>query len=164
MRTKTLAAAVAILLWIVCGSAANAACNVDGARYVLRGAPAFTATFRQVGAARSAHELILDVHSKDSGRTFSFTINRGNGYGEATLAPTKGDLAGSVEIYTLDEAGEFTDYFGGREDPAPKQLLMPKLGPALWHQVDALTGVGSSERERMPRAFFDRIACGPANP
>ena len=164
MGTKMFAAAVAILLWVVCGFAANAACNVDGARYVLRGAPAFTATFRQVRAVRSAHELILDVHSKDSDRTISFTINRGNGYGEATLAPTKGDLAGSVEIYTLDELGEFTDYFGGRDDPAPKQLLIPKLGPALWYQVDALAGLSNNEREQMPRAFFDRIACGPASP
>lgn len=141
-----------------------AACEVSGARYVLRDNPTFTAAFKQVVGARSAHELILDVHSKDSGRTFSFTINRGNGYGEATLSPTKGDLAGSVEIYTLNEVGEFTDYFGALEGPAPKQLLMPKLGPALWYQINALTGAPEAERERMPRAFFDRIACGPANP
>lgn len=153
-----------ILPVLAIGGAVQAACPVDGARYILRGSPEFSARFRRVAEARSAHALILDIHSATTGRTYSFTINRGNGYGEARLSPIKGDLAGSVEVYTLDEAGEFTDYFGGREDPAPKQLLIPKLGPALWYQVGALTGVDNGERERMPRAFFDRVACGPAKP
>lgn len=154
---------VASLALAACSTGAEAACSVDGARYILRGNPDFSAILRRVAGTPSAHELILDVHSKDSGRTFSFTVNRGNGYGDATLAPVRGDLSGSVELYTLDEAGEFTDYFGDREGLAPKQLLAPKLGPALWLQIDALTGVGNSKRERMPRAFFDRVACGPAN-
>ena len=155
---------IGLLALSACGTSAEAACSVDGARYALRGKAAFTATLRRVAGAPSAHELILDIHSKDSGRTFSFTVNRGNGYGDATLAPMKGELAGAIELYTLDESGQFTDYFGDREGGAPKQLLAPKLGPALWYQVDALTGVGNSERERMPRAFFDRVACGPTTP
>lgn len=160
MKAKLLL--VAFLALTACGTAAEAACSVDGARYVLRGKPAFTAAFRHVPGAPSARELILDIHSKDSGRTFSFMVNRGNGYGEATLAPMKGALAGSIELYTLDDSGQFIDYFGDRDGGAPKQLLAPKLGPALWYQMDALTGVGNGERERMPRAFFDRVACGPA--
>jgi hypothetical protein len=155
---------VSFLAATACGPGVEAACPVDGARYVLRDKPAFTAVFRRVGGARSAHELVLDVHSKDSGRTFSFTINRGNGYGDATLAPTKGDVAGSIELYTVEEDGKFTDYFGASEGPAPRHLLMPKLGPVLWYQINALTGVSELERERMPQGFFDRVTCGPANP
>lgn len=120
MRVKILLSG--LLAAAAFATGAKAACGVDGARYVLRDKPAFTAAFRRVDGARSAHELILDVHSKDSGRTFSFMINRGNGYGEATLTPMRGDLAGSVEIYTLNELGVFTDYFGEREDPAPSNF------------------------------------------
>ncbi|HRD28872.1 MAG TPA: hypothetical protein PLO65_11280 [Caulobacter sp.] len=161
MRVGLLALALASIA-AACGPGAEAACNVDGARYALRGSPAFTASFRQVPGSRSAHDLIFDVRSAKTGRTFSFRINRGNGYGEATLSPTRGGMSGQVELYTLNDAAEFTDYFGEVEGPAPRQLLAPKLGPVLWYQADALTGASNSARERMPRAFFDRVSCGPA--
>jgi len=139
-------------------------CGVDGARYVMRGAPQFTAVFRQVEGAPSAHDLILDVWSGDTGRTYSFTINRGNGYGEATLSPIGGTMPRQVELYTVDEEGIFVDYFGAVEGPAPRLLLAPKLGPALWYDADSLSGeqTAGRVREQMPRAFFDRVACGPA--
>ncbi len=156
----TILALAITILAAVPGAALAAVCGVDGAAYVLRGSPGFTATLRRQPGARSAHELIFEVRSAATGRTFSFTINRGAGYGEATLASMKGDIAGSVELYALDEAEVFIDYFGDAEGPAPKRLLAPKLGPALWYQAARLAGDPGAEGERMPRAFFDRTSCG----
>lgn len=151
-----------ILLSAAGGAPAAADCAVDGARYSLRDRPDFTATFRREPGSASAHDLVFEVRSATTGRTFAFRINRGEGYGEATLSPVRGRLAGPVELYTLNDDARFVDYFGEPEGPAPAQLLAPKLGPALWYQADQLTGAANSERERMPRAFFDRVSCGPA--
>lgn len=161
---KTAISVFATLLLAGCAADANAACEVDGSKYAMRGNPSFTATFRKLSGERSARGLVLEIHSRETGRTFSFTINRGNGYGEATLLPKAGQFAGPVEIYTVDEAGAFSDYFGGGDASAPKQLLAPKLGSALWYDIEAVTGVENSPRERMPRAFFDRVACGLPSP
>ena len=145
------------------GAPRDHGCGVDGARYVMRGATQFTAIFRQVEGTPSAHDLILEIRSAETNRTYRFTINRGNGYGEATLSSLVGHSTRQVEIYTVDEAGRFTDYFGDIEGPAPQQLLIPKLGPALWYDADELSGAKTAGRirEQMPRAFFDRVACGP---
>lgn len=162
MATGILLAA-SIVLSAMGGEPAAADCAVDGARYRLRDGADFTATFRREPGSRSAHHLVFEVRSATTGRTFAFRINRGEGYGEATLSPVRGQLAGQVELSALNDEARFVDYFGEPEGPAPAQLLAPKLGPALWYQVDQLTGAPNSERERMPRAFFDRVSCGPAD-
>lgn len=138
-------------------------CPVDGARYELRDAPGFTASFREVPDAPSARRLVLDIRSRATGRLYSFRINRGNGYGEATLLPLGGRSARVLEIYTVNDGGRFTDFFGDSDAVAPRSILIPKLGPALWYEADALAGEtrsAATAREAMPRAFFDRVACG----
>lgn len=147
-----------------CNGPAGAACAVDGARYVLRDDKAYTATFRRTPDARSGHRLIFDLRSARRGRTYSFTINRGNGYGDATLAPVKGVMHTRVPLYTVNDAGKFVDYFGDTVGPAPRQLLLPTLGQALWYEMIDLTNGAANQSERMPVAFFDRVACGPARP
>lgn len=168
MRTNThlLSALVLGLLFAGLMTRPGVACEINGAQYVLRGHPKFVASFRFDARAASVRNLVFDVHSRDTGRTYSFWINRGNGYGETTLIALKGNISGSIELYTLDEVGEFSDFFGSIEEVAPKNLLLPKLGPALWYDADELSGQDSGGRiaEQMPRAFFDRVACGPVNP
>ncbi|MBI1405496.1 MAG: hypothetical protein GC145_05165 [Caulobacter sp.] len=146
-----------------CNGPASKACAIDGARYVLRD-HAYTASFREVSGALSAHRLIIDVHSAKAGRTYSFTINRGNGVGDATLSPVNGMMNATVPLYTVNDAGKFVDYFGDRTGPAPRRLLLPTLGQALWYDISELTNGATDQREPMPLAFFDRVACGPVRP
>ncbi|MBX3481766.1 MAG: hypothetical protein KF842_15350 [Caulobacter sp.] len=147
--------------WLAaCGTPGPRACPVDGARYVLREGKAYSARFRKVAGAPSAKRLVLDIRSDRTGRTYSFTINRGNGVGDATLAAVEGAMTVRAPIYTVTDDGKFVDYFGDAEGPAPRQLLLPTLGQALWYDIAALTNGATDQRERMPVAFFDRVACG----
>jgi hypothetical protein len=154
---------VAILLSSASARAATS-CEIEGARYVLRDAPSFVAEFTRAAQTKSAHKLLLTVSSAETKRSFVFTINRGNGYGDATISPIEHEMATRVAIYTVNDAGDFVDYFGDIEGAAPKQLFMPSLGQALWYEIDRLTGGKSDLREQMPVAFFDRVSCGAAKP
>lgn len=164
MVWRVLAALVGFVVLAGCDGPASKACAIDGARYVLRADHGYTASFRKVPGALSAHQLVLDVGSAAGGRTYSFTINRGNGLGDATLSPVAGKMSIRAPLYTVNDDGKFVDYFGDTVGPAPRQLLLPTLGQALWYDISGLTNGATHQREQMPVAFFDRVSCGATKP
>lgn len=144
---------------------AATSCGFDGAGYEMAGGK-FHLQMSVVPGTPSSRRVQLLVTSKDTRRTYGFYVNRGNGYGEATLNPINGASVEIIEIYTVADDETFDDFFGSLDARAPKRVFIPKLGPALWHQADALSGekTAGQVREQMPRAFFDRVSCGAVRP
>jgi hypothetical protein len=163
----------ALLTFAVLSSAA-ASCPLERAHYVLRTAPGFTATFRQVAVSSDwPAGVALVVRSAGSGRDHDFLPYQGNGVGTFGHFASTHDVAqpgwtppgpddskarplGDLDYMLLDAA------YGIRPEPtlrrgasAPAHLLIPGLQHALWYRTP------TDDRESAPTAFFDLTGCAP---
>ncbi len=142
-------------------------CTIDHARYVLRGAPDYSAGFHVIGDYETLiSDLALFVRSGKTGRTFWFFFDQGSGryiYLHSTtdvLAPgwqppdpDGGDRPlGQMHYMAADADLSFSLVLPQSGQPAPTYILLPDLPDVMWYRV-------REPQESVPLAFFELSDC-----
>jgi hypothetical protein len=163
---------VAMLLAV---SVVGAICEVEGARYRLRGVPYVTAQFRDLDTGRNWRAGVAfqvkfnrpgELESKTSGRSYRFIPWEG---GTADLRhmisvkdvsargwrPPDPDRSEDRPLGDLDYVGTDAHYnvigrVPHRDGTAPAHILLLNLGDVLKHRAD---------EELLPQQFFDLVSC-----
>jgi hypothetical protein len=152
-------------------------CDVEHARYALRGAPGITAGFRGRDASGTPDWPVTTfffVHSSRTDRTWWFLPWPAGSAGIPHLASTT-DVEkpgwtppdpdggprplGDLDFYSFRRDYTVDDRLPTAGGEAPPHIFVPQLGDALRHPPDP------DGREDLPIAFFDLVDdCGPTAP
>jgi hypothetical protein len=152
---------------LLAGSLSGATCNVEAARYRLRGVPHVTAQFRDTDTGPDwPAGVTFQIKLKTSGRSYWFIPWEGGTADLRHMAsaenvldkgwhPPDPDGAKGRPYADLDYVGTDAHYnvighIPHRGETAPTHILLLNLGDVLNHQA---------HEEFLPQQFFDLVSC-----
>ncbi len=151
-------------------AAATFACPIEGARYVLRGAPSVIARFRAVETNPEwPSRIAFGISLPRAARPVWFLPYDGGSDGREKLASTTDVDApgwsppdpddgprplGDLEVLTADDRYDFTAESLRRGAQAPAHLYLVGMSDVLWRRRV------EGRQVSVPQQFFDRVSCG----
>lgn len=151
---------------LLLAASSSTLCAAEAAQYVLRDDRAITARFYRVPVTKDWRTgLTLRVHVGKSGRSYWFLPWQGGTNDQINLAWVREKntplqhqgVRQDMEFFETDAAYRFIHEVPQAGSQAPARLLLPHLGELAWYSTHY------TERDSIPKAFFDRVSCTAPN-